>query len=386
MYKVYYNQEKIASDLYTFFEKFNLRKTQLNILPDIIYGMLVSKSCVASSIARVLKGKFSLLQHDSNTTRIRRFFNNVLFDSYLFYDYFIKHVISTYKKKHSDKRVHITFDHMFSHDNYTVFMISMRVGTQSIPIWFRCFKGVNVTPISNPWEENMIIDGIYYVSSLFPKDLNLIFLADRWFNSRNIMNTIDSLGHTYCLRLKNNIKVLTYNKKEKHNIWIFLKDIKGYNDKSKIFKDITIFNTEYKSNIVISKSKNVKEPWIIITNGEPKRAIKDYGYRFGSIESLFKNQKSNGFKLETVNNATLKSFTTMYTLVCFCCTWMIILGAEYSKNSSCYKNFNLNTHKNYNGIKKRVKSLFKTGLDLFSLAINSSKYVRLPMTFILYDI
>ena len=29
---------------------------------------------------------------------------------------------------------------MFSHDNYTVFMISMRIGKQGTPLWFRCFK------------------------------------------------------------------------------------------------------------------------------------------------------------------------------------------------------------------------------------------------------
>ena len=44
---------------------------------------------------------------------------------------------------------------MFSHSNYTIFMISMRVGTQGIPIYFKIFKG----------------------------KYELIFTADRWFNS-----------------------------------------------------------------------------------------------------------------------------------------------------------------------------------------------------------
>lgn len=56
------------------------------------------------------------------------------------FNFVIKYVISTYKKKHNDKRIHIIFNHMFSHDNYTVFMISMRIGKQGIPIWFRCFE------------------------------------------------------------------------------------------------------------------------------------------------------------------------------------------------------------------------------------------------------
>lgn len=54
-----------------------------------------------------------------------------------------------------------------------------------------------------------------------------------------------------------------------------------------------------------------------MTNGSLKRAIKDYRYRFGSIETLFKNQKSNGFYIESVVKAKLNYFISMYTLVCF---------------------------------------------------------------------
>ena len=52
---------------------------------------------------------------------------------------------------------------MFSHSNYTVFMISMRVGTQGIPIYFKTFKGKG----DDAFKEQIIIDGITYVSNLF---------------------------------------------------------------------------------------------------------------------------------------------------------------------------------------------------------------------------
>ena len=76
----------------------------------------------------------------------------------------------------------------------------------------------------------------------------------------------------------------------------------------------------------------------------------------------------------------------MYSLVCFACTYLTIIGADYSKNSSCYKNIDLETHSFIKGIKIRIKSLFNTGLTLFNRAYNSSIYIRLPFTFILYDI
>ena len=73
-----------------------------------------------------------------------------------------------------------------------------------------------------------------------------------------------------------------------------------------------------------------------------------------------------------------------------CLCNLTLLGADYSKNSRCYKNEKIETHKTYmiNGkrIKKRIMSLFNTGLTLFNRAFCSCKYIRLPFTFILYDI
>ena len=132
-------------------------------------------------------------------------------------------------KKHKNSRIHITFDHMFSHDNYVTLMFTMRVGKQGITIWFKSFKQeyidkeVSLEKGSTiAFNETLIIEGIKHVSALFGGKFDLIFLADRWFNSENILNTIASLGHTYCIRLKKNIKIFSYDKKEGHKIWKWL--------------------------------------------------------------------------------------------------------------------------------------------------------------------
>ena len=389
MNRVYNNQFDFASEMKKFLLNVNpnIRKTQLNIIPFISLGMILSESSVASDIAKNLKGDFSLVQHDSVIRRIKRLFKNKLFDPYTFYHHVIRYIISNYKSKHDDKRVHITFDHMFSHDNYTVFMISMRVGKQGIPLWFRCFKNKND---SNAFDEELLKDGISYVSSLFDPSFKLVLLADRWFNSTTLLQHIDSLGHTYCIRLKRNIKVLVFDKKEGHKVWKFLDEMAPFKYHSKSFNDILITDNSFKTNIIISKTDAVSKPWIIATNGSTTRAIKDYGYRFGSVESIFKNQKSNGFYIESVVKTGLDYFTSMYTIVCFSTLFLTILGADYSKNSRCYKKVKITTHKFFveDGvkIKRRVMSLFNTGLTLFHLAFNSSKYIRIPFSFILYDI
>ena len=81
----------------------------------------------------------------------------------------------------------------------------------------------------------------------------------------------------------------------------------------------------------------------------------------------------------------------MYNIIlCLVCTIILlltILECDYSKNTKCYKNTKIETHKIYkNKHKIRVMSLFQTGFTLFKLAINSFKYIRIPMRFILYDI
>lgn len=55
--------------------------------------MTKAESSGASDIAIELEDKFDFVQHDSNVKRIRRFYNNKLFNGENFYDALIKHVI-----------------------------------------------------------------------------------------------------------------------------------------------------------------------------------------------------------------------------------------------------------------------------------------------------
>ena len=91
----------------------------------------------------------------------------------------------------------------------------------------------------------------------------------------------------------------------------------------------------------------------------------------------------------------LKAFENMYTCVCFTYLWMSILGIEYSKNSTCYKKLKIGATKKYKSGIKRVMSFLVavillcteiTDLFLLNKAFNSTIKIRLPFTFILYDI
>ena len=360
----------------------DIKKTQLNIIPYIILSMILSESCVPIDMAKVLKDEFSFIQTDSVIKRIRRFFSNELFKPYVFYQKLILYILNSFHSKHHDKTLYITFDHMFSKSNYTVFMFTMRIGTFGVPIWFKCFKDISK---NGAFKLNTMKEGIEEVSKLFKNtDFNLVFLADRWFGSSKILDIINKLGHVYAIRLKGNIIVYINGEKTK------AKKLKHRKYHSVIHENVFITDDRYKTTIVYSPTNNTKDPWIIVTNGDPSKALKSYSYRFGSIETMFKAQKSNGFNLEKISNASLDYFTTMYTMVCTCILFLTILGADYSKNTRCYKEVKIGTHKTYiidgKKVKKRVMSLFNTGLTLFKRAFNSCVYIRIPLSFKLYDI
>ena len=98
MNKLYNTQEKITNEIRDFLKINipNLRKTQLNIIPEILFGMISSESVVSTDIAKCLKNEFSYVQLESVQRRIRRFFNNDLFDSETFFNALITYVISKY--------------------------------------------------------------------------------------------------------------------------------------------------------------------------------------------------------------------------------------------------------------------------------------------------
>lgn len=253
-----------------------------------------------------------------------------------------------------------------------------------IPLWFRCFKGNNDP---DAFKISLINQGISFVHVLFSsKKCNLIFLADRWFNFREIMQHIDSLGHTYCIRTKSNLSVNIHNFSDSDMI-AKISDIQPLFSKSLYFDCVTITSFNFPTKLAVSKLDSHKETFFILTNGNTRNAIKHYGYRFGSIEFLFKNAKSNGFYLEATKMRNLHAFSTLFSLVCIAILWLTILGADYSKNKTHFHNrFKIKYSKKNKNANTRVFYLFNTGLFFFNLAFQSTRYVLLKFNFILYDI
>lgn len=215
------------------------------------------------------------------------------------------------------------------------------------------------------------------------KQIEIIYLADRWFDNCKIMKYIEELGETYCIRIKSRLTFYIHDYKE---IAGYTKDIKPKEKEEQYFERVTIIKHRYDTKMAVSKKEGHEEAIYVLTNGKVEEGIKNYSYRFGSIECIFKNQKTNGFRLESTKMKNIQAFKNMFGIMCIALLWLTILGVEYTVKEGKQGNevkIKIYKKKNKN---KRMISLFNTGLIYFNLCFNSYGVPKIRCNFILYEI
>ena len=165
-----------------------------------------------------------------------------------------------------------------------------------------------------------------------------------------------------------------------------LRDIKPLKYSAKVLKGVLYTRKHFKTNIVVSCSSNSDEIWFVVTNDNTSRAIRNYSYRFGSIESIFKSQKSNGFRLESTKTQKIEHFISLFTIVCIALTWLTIIGADYVKNKHHYHLKIRDTRKHKDNTTSRYISFFNLGLTIFNLCCDNTVNFTLKFDFVLYDV
>ena len=374
----------ISNDLTNFFYNidFPLSKPQLKILPNILSAIIIAENVTTLDISKVFVDSSFLSNHDSIQKKLWRFFNNPNFNGIDFFNHSINFIINNSKSLKHNKLI-VVIDHMFMKNNFVNLVFSLKCGKQSIPIWFKCDKTKcnrhhEIDELSNKclFSENVIFSAIKDVIKLLsPLNTKITFLADRWFCNLKLMKLIDDLGHFFCIRAKvnSNIKVFVFDVKENHKVYKKFSDFNVWKHNSIYYNDLELGDFHFKCNLSIARGKLSDDPWFILSNIEPNRALREYSHRFGAIECLFKSQKSNGFNLEKTKTRNLHAYENLYSLVCFCCVWLSIIGIDYTKNYSHVKN-RLNIRfvkRNSNNKTIRILSIFNLGLTIFRRCFNS---------------
>ena len=193
-------------------------------------------------------------------------------------------------------------------------------------------------------------------------------------------------GCFYCIRAKSFFTFSFYNSRGKF-ITSHLRDINPVAQHSKVLKDVFFTRNLFRTNIVVpTYSNHPDDIWYLVTNDDTRYATKNYSYRFGSIECIFKSQKSNGFRLEATNTQKIEHFISLFTIMCLALTWLTIIGSDYIKNKSYYhiKIRDVRRHKDKRPT--RLYSLFNLGLTIFNLCYYNHINFKLKFNFVLYDV
>lgn len=197
------------------------------------------------------------------------------------------------------------------------------------------------------------------------------------------MKYIEDLGGIYCIRIKSKLTFYIHDYEE---IAGYTKDIPPKEKEEQYFERVTIVSQRYKTKMAVSKLEGHQEGIYVVTNGKVEEGIKNYSYRFGSIECIFKNQKSNGFRLESTKMKNIQAFKTMFGIMCIALLWLTILGVEYTVKEGKQGNkvkIKIYKKKNKN---KRIISLFNTGLMYFNLCFNSYRVPKIKCFYIIWNI
>lgn len=215
------------------------------------------------------------------------------------------------------------------------------------------------------------------------QNIDVIYLADRWFDTCKLMKYIEELGGIYCIRVKSRLTFYIYDYGE---IVGYTKDIKPKEKEEQYFNRVRITRHNYLTKMAVSKLEGHEEAIYVLTNGKVEEGIKNYSYRFGSIECIFKNQKSNGFRLESTKMKNIQSFKTMFGIMCVALIWLTILGVEYTIKEEKQRNsIKIRIYKKKDKSKK-ILSLFNTGLIYFNICFNSYGTPKIKCNFLLYEL
>ena len=175
----------------------NFTKPQIKIIPHIISSIVNAENITTLDISKCFIDDSFLTNQSSIEKKLWRFFNNPKFNGIAFFNSSIKYIINNYKAIKHNKLV-VVMDHMFMKNNFVTLMFTLKVGKQSIPIWFRCDKTKSnrhheIDELTKKWlfSEKVIFNAIDEVINLLsPIKSKITFLGDRWFCNLKMMKHI----------------------------------------------------------------------------------------------------------------------------------------------------------------------------------------------------
>ena len=219
----------------------------------------------------------------STQTRFRRWLHNRKIDTQKICEVLIRHALQNW-----NTHIKLALDTSMLRDDFCMIRVCVIYMRRAFPIAWRVLKHKSASVKFEEYKEVL-----EQARGRLPKEIAVVFLADRGFTSKKLMKLLNEWGWDWCIRIKGNQALRCQGKKMRPKM-LGLK--KG---EAMLFNGIIDFGKRLrKLSLSAGWSKYSDEPWYILSNGSASiERFLEYAQRFG-IEELFRDEKSGGFNLE----------------------------------------------------------------------------------------
>jgi len=248
---------------------------------DMVLCLLLSKSVSLSAWTLWMSDN---TKAESRFRRFARWLDNSSITSHVWYTPLFLYAM----REWSRMPIYIALDTSMLYDRFCCVRISMIYMNRAIPVTW-CVLEHNSSTVKYERYAHLF----EWAKVLLPKDVEIIFLADRGFVCKNLIHRIRQLRWTWRIRVKNNQKLQT------SKGFITPKTLPLSPGKVLLFSQCINFGKGLERlSLSAGWAKGSEEPWYVLSeNAAGTEIFMDYARRFG-IEEGFRDEKSGGCDLE----------------------------------------------------------------------------------------
>jgi hypothetical protein len=196
-------------------------------------------------------------------------------------------------------------------------MMSVRVGERALPL----FWTVKTTKGNIPVKDYLPL--LERLKACVPEGVEAMILADRFFGSPALVQACQQHGFHYRIRLKGNLTLLHEGGE------ISVEDMPRLGLSGVAGANLCMSGVI--TNIGYVHDKGHKEAWFIAMNATPSRTTTlDYGLRW-SIEPMFADFKSRGFRFHDTHLQREDRISRMLLVLTIAMTWAVANGQAVQK-------------------------------------------------------
>lgn len=198
-------------------------------------------------------------------------------------------------------------------------MMSARVGERALPLFWHVKNTKGNIPIKD------YLPLLKRLKLCVPDGAEVMVLADQFFGTPELIHACQQHSFHYRIRLKGNLTL------QHEGGELSVEDMPRLGLNGVV--DADLCDSGVHTNIGYIHDKGHKEPWFIAMNAKPMRTTTlDYGLRW-SIEPMFSDCKSRGFRFHDTHLQREDRISRMLLVVTLALTWATANGQFVQKKS-----------------------------------------------------